>query len=58
MLSSRFKALVYSTRGLDFITACLGSCCVEKLKATYTKVHPSSDLPHYILGDVFSHTIL
>ena len=40
MFSSRFKALVYSTRGLDFITACLiiGSHCVEKLKATFTKI--------------------
>ena len=57
-LSSRFKALVYSTRGLDFIMVHLGSHCVETLKATFTKVHPSSGLPHYILGDVSSHMIL
>ena len=58
MLSLRFRAVVYLARGLDFIMAHFGSRSVETLKAAFTKIHPSSGLPHYILGDVSSLTIL
>ena len=48
MFSLRFKAVVYSTRRLNFIMACFKSRCVETLKAAFTKIHPSIFSQKYI----------